>query len=113
MLQRNIVDLKLLPRCYVNRGIAIACGYLRNRPQLAWRQRPTGSPNPHHVAAVGALLIAAKRNAAYLQRRSVKLAAAVALYIGVELFEFRREVLRDLVKHGFSNPQFAWVQRHK
>jgi hypothetical protein len=73
ILQRNVVNLKFLSRRNVNRRIAIPCGYLGKRPQLT-RSKGSAGPNPYHVCAIGALLIAAKRNTARLQRGSVKLA---------------------------------------
>jgi hypothetical protein len=102
LLQRDVVDLELLPRGDVDRRAAVALCDDGHGPQLRGRVRAAGGADAHHVAAVAALLVAAEGDTPHFQRGGVEFTFAMTLYIAIELFKFGGKVVRYLIRHGNS-----------
>jgi hypothetical protein len=102
VLKRDVVDLELLAGGDVDPGAAVARGDLGHGLQLRRRVRAAGGADAHHVTAVAALLVAAERDAADLERGGVQLALLMTLNIAIEFFEFGGEVCRNLIGHWNS-----------
>ena len=100
ILQRDVVNLKLLPRRDVNRIAAVACGNLSDGTQLERSESASSRSNAHHIGAVFALLIATEGNAARFQGCGIDLASLESCDLGIRLFEFRGEIFWNLVEHS-------------